>query len=108
VLRRGVTDARGKRTDWAESRTCPAVVPMLAAARRIPMPRVAPYGVSDDPIIVTGDGRSYMLQAPATWPSVGEVTVTSNEGTPLAEWMNASLTALEPCWSRSQPLAPLL
>ncbi|GAA0296848.1 hypothetical protein GCM10009087_03300 [Sphingomonas oligophenolica] len=89
---------------WAEvSRTdsvrCPAVLTMLRSMRDLPAPRPAPPLLDNADIVVTADGTGYELHAPAAYPGKGEgeMTLSSNIGTPLADWVERSLAALRPC-----------
>ena len=89
---------------WAEiSRTdsarCPAILAMLRSMRTLPAPRPAPPLPGNTDIIVTADGTRYELHAPAAYPgmSEGAMTLSSNVGTPLADWVERSLAALGPC-----------
>jgi hypothetical protein len=82
---------REYRTD---SRACPAVAQVLAAAARLSPPAIAPPSLADNsPIIL--DGAGYSLRMPAR---NGTIAWTSNVGTPLATWVEDSLAKLEPCW----------
>ena len=91
-------------SQWAEvSRTdsvrCPAILAMLRSMRDLPAPRPAPPLLDNADIIVTADGTTYALTAPAAYPgkSAGEMTLSSNVGTPLADWVERSLAALSQC-----------
>jgi hypothetical protein len=71
------------------------------AAVNLPAP--APYGIGKGSYIVL-DGIEYRLKAPASYAGApGTVEITSNIGTPLANWVEASLVALEPCWKDTMP-----
>ncbi|WP_375509253.1 hypothetical protein, partial [uncultured Caballeronia sp.] len=56
----------------------------------IKMPSPAPYGVLGSSDIITSDGTDYSLTAPSS-DNMGNITVTSNEGSPLAAWIDSSL-----------------
>ena len=86
---------------WIDSAACPAVRPVIAGMRDIPMPRPAPYGVGDEQRFIVLDGASYSLTTPSNDPS-GTLTITSNIGSSLAKWVDASFAALAPCW-RAEP-----
>lgn len=101
LLRRRVTGLRGTVTDWIDSRNCPAVREVLTTMRSLEMPSAQPDD-SDVAIPVMGDGIDYSLRAPSSW-SFGAVTISANIGTPLAAWVETSLTALAPCWTPKRP-----
>jgi hypothetical protein len=94
-----------KRPDqWPEiARTdsirCPAILAMVRSMRDIPAPRPVPPMLDGADIVVTADGVSYELQAPAAYPGrgTGVMTISSNVGTPLAAWVEHSLAALGQC-----------
>lgn len=91
---------------WADSRSCPAMRPVLDAMRAVASPHpqvpgIDPYG----DIIV--DGAGYRLTATARFDNGqdGDLTYRSNIGTPLAAWVDKSLAALARCWSAVEPHA---
>jgi len=100
-LRRTVT--RGIKQEeqivWADTRTCARVRPLLASMRDIPVPKFAPIGSSKGPPVIL-DGIGYSLKA---YSDDGMLTESTNIGTPLAEWIEAALKTLEPCWSSRVP-----
>lgn len=87
---------------WADSTSCPAIPAIVAGMRRIAMPRPAPYGVPGEPAVIVVDGSMYELAAPSS-DVMGQMTISSNEGSPLSAWVDAALTRLGPCWSTSPP-----
>jgi hypothetical protein len=98
-LRRTVTANGIEKVAWADSRTCPAVRPMIAAMRELPVARFAPPGFSEgSPLIM--DGVCYSLHS---YSDDGSLTVSTNVGTPLASWVEASLERLGPCWTSTIP-----
>lgn len=102
-LRRTVTEAGRETVTWTDSRHCPIVRSMLSGMRDIAMPRPAPYGFDGDGEI-TLDGVGYMLRAPVRFGAIeGEMTIRSNVETPLARWVEASLSSLAPCWTHAPP-----
>lgn len=84
---------------WASSRTCPAVRPILRQMREIPMPRPAPFGLEDEAPEIILDGAFYELKAPSTF-SNGQMTISSNVGSPLAKWVDGAFASLASCWSK--------
>ena len=98
-LRRTVVQ-RGRTTiEWANSQTCPSVRPVLGKMQRLPVPPLGVPGYSGEGNIVL-DGIGYSLKAPSLY---GTISFDSNVGTPLAEWVEASLKALETCWTGRMP-----
>ena len=78
---------------------CPALLAVLRSMRDLPAPRPAPPLLDNADILVTADGTLYELHAPAAYSgrTPGEITLSSNVGTPLANWVERSLAALQPC-----------
>ena len=102
-LRRTVKDGDKETITWSDSLSCATVRPVLAAMRNLPAPRPAPYGF-DQRGDITLDGVGYMLRTPARFgPHTADLTIRSNVNTPLAQWIETSLTALAPCWSSKVP-----
>ncbi len=66
------------------------------------MPRPAPYGVEAEAPTIILDGAFYELKAPSTF-SNGQMTISSNVGSPLAKWVNGAFAGLATCWSRVEP-----
>ena len=93
------TTLRDREILWTNSRTCPAVRPMLQQMRDIAMPRPAPYGVEGEETEIVMDGAYYELQAPSNF-SNGNLTITSNVGSPLATWVDDAFVKLAACWSK--------
>jgi len=88
----------------ADSRTCPAIRGILESMEKIPGPRlVAPF-LDQDGLMITTDGVGYELTAPSQYRDAGEadMTIRSNVGTPLANWVDESLKALAPCLPPAQ------
>ena len=82
-----------------DSVRCPAVLAVLQSMRELPAPPPAPPLLDSTDILVTADGTLYELHAPAAYSgrTPGEITLSSNVGTPLANWVERSLAALQPC-----------
>jgi hypothetical protein len=83
-------------TKWADSQTCPEVRSVISSMRDIEMPSPAPYGVGQ-PRSMTLDSTQYELTAPSSF-NMGEVTLSSNVGSPLASWIDAGFAQLASCW----------
>lgn len=91
---------------WADSRTCPAMRPVLDTMRALESPHpqvpgIDPYG----DIILDGAGYRLTVRARFANGQDGDLTYSSNVGTPLAAWVGRSLAALAPCWSATAPSA---
>jgi hypothetical protein len=73
--------------------------------RKLEAPQPDPPGIDpNQQISITMDGVGYLLRAPATFgDKSGKLTMSSNIGTPLAEWVETSLKRLENCWADVQP-----
>jgi hypothetical protein len=99
-LRRTVTDRRGASpATYTDTSACPAVLPILQAVESLELPRPNLHGFGDELEVITMDGAEYTLTTSAPYGgNDSDLTVRSNVGTPLARWIDAALTALEPCW----------
>ena len=104
-LKRTVIQRKAKTVSWTDTVRCPAARLTLKEVRNLPMPRVSVAGLDNDEIIVTGDGTLYRLTGYAEYPGKGadDFEIRSNNGTPLALWVDESLRALQPCWSKEPP-----
>lgn len=100
-LRRTVTRGINQEEQivWTDTRTCARARPLLASIRDIPVPKFAPIGSSKGPPVIL-DGIGYSLK---TYSDDGMLTEGTNIGTPLAEWIEAALKTLEPCWGTRVP-----
>lgn len=103
-LDRLMTERHGSATTAsADSRTCPAVLEQMAKVEDLPMPTFVAPGSNKD-------RRVQMLMHPTTYTlalrgfesgsnSRARVEVSAPSGSPLAQWAEETLAALEPCWS---------
>jgi hypothetical protein len=83
---------------YADSVKCPAIQNVITSMKSLKMPAPAPYGSWDGRLrIRVHDGIGYSLSAPSS-DSNGQMTISSNMGSPLAAWVDTSLKKLEPCW----------
>ncbi len=87
---------------WTDSTTCPTVRSVVLSMHDIVMPSPAPYGTPGELITIVADGVGYSLSAPSTYLA-GRMTITSNWGSPLAHWIDGSLTQLARCWRQTKP-----
>lgn len=97
------TRQSGRKTETftTSSSICPYARPVIGSMRGLSMPPLAPFGVDGDRRGRVQDGAMYTLRGP-TDSSDGQITVSSNTGTPLAAWVDKALGALELCWRRAR------
>lgn len=95
VRRRGSSD----RTSETDSQSCPVILTLLRSLRDLPLPRPSVPLLDTDTIIVTADGVDYRLIVPASYDNGmgGQVTLQSNVGTPLADWVEQANDELDKC-----------
>jgi hypothetical protein len=100
-------DIRGpERRLSTDTDACPGARAVLESLGEMEMPALVRR--PDDPIVIAGDATAYRLTAPAYWASGTEGTVTLDaiSGTGLADWIDAMLGALRPCWADEAAPAP--
>lgn len=105
---------------WAWSPDCPAVEDVLLGMEAIEMPVINAPSVGwesqSDRIVVQGDGSGYRLKVrslqlraadaatdEALRLSWRDLELVGDDSSSLAEWFDASLEALEPCWTQEAP-----
>lgn len=94
---------------WATSHDCPAIEPLLLGMEEIPPPRIdVPVLGRDDRVHPPTDGVSYDLWS--RWPSWPTsrgyaLQMSSNVGSPLANWVQTAQRELAPCWREATPSA---
>jgi hypothetical protein len=94
---------------WADTKTCPAAMWVVEEAINVPPPRIHVPGVKDPTagkeLTLTMDGVAYSLSSGARYGSgiSSTIRMTSNWGTPLANWVDESLRRLQPCWKNAPP-----
>lgn len=107
-MRREERDRQGDslKVSWADSRSCPAMRPVIEAMRDMGTMQFAPPGGADD-IIVTMDGTMYTLEAPGRYESghAGTIRIKANVRTPLADWAERLRSDMAGCWAAKAPLA---
>jgi hypothetical protein len=95
--------------EWATSFGCPGLEDVLIDLESIQMPKVdVPTVGRDDGQGPVADGVTYTLWSRwPTWPDgFGySVELSSNVGTPLAEWSTRFRQILDDCWSDMMPEA---
>lgn len=98
---------------WADSRTCPRLVGVIAAVNDLAVPRfdlgpaygVAPPGAEIPPLrIPPADGRRFRLDGQARQPdgAMAQLSVADSDG-PVSRFGQFVLQQLEDCWSSERP-----
>ncbi|WP_340588512.1 hypothetical protein [Erythrobacter alti] len=108
-FRRTVESEGGNIITWTDTRRCPAARDAVVAATQIAPPRIYVPGIPvrpDGSTILTLDGIRYELRAGAHYDSYtsSDISFSSNMDTPLANWVEGTLTVLEKCWSDEVPI----
>lgn len=108
---------------WADSRTCPSLIPELAALANLEPVSILPPGVKwpagrdhdadasprqlrqerDETVF---DAGTYEIDAPGHWAKArmtGSVVLRGATRSPAANWVEHTMKALEPCWSSTPP-----
>lgn len=86
----------------ADSRTCPAMMAELAKVEELPMPHFAAPGTRSSEVVT-------ILIHPTTYTLAmrghesgsntdARIELSAQSGSPLAQWTDTALKALEPCW----------
>jgi hypothetical protein len=96
---------------WTDSEACPEALVVLRKVRAINMPKAMlpipdPEGIELDDGEIWLEGRIFELSVNSSnldGELTGEIYMSSNLGTELAQWGTAFLSALEPCWSATVP-----
>lgn len=99
-----VRDRQGFMTTMsADSRNCPALQQQLAKVEDLPMPSfVAPGSKRGQGAQMIMHPTTYTLAMAgyeSTSNSSARLEVSAPSGSPLAQWVEETLTALEPCWT---------
>lgn len=95
---------------WADSRTCSGLVDSVVAIEDLQLPTLSVpiFGRQDIPLL-TLDGIGYELRSQMSlWDDHGgyDTLISSNVGTPLADWVESFRSTVEPCWTSDQPPIP--
>ena len=93
---------------WTDTDRCPAARAPIRAAVDLAPPQLHVPGVDmteDGSYRLTLEGVEYELTSRAHYDSnIGsEIRFSSNVGTPLGRWVEATLESLDDCWSDTQP-----
>lgn len=100
ALRRSSTDRGGAvSVAFTNTSACPGVLSLLGEMEQLELPRPDLPGFGKELEWVIMDGATYSLTAPALYRGrESRLVVQSNVTTPLARWIDRTLSALEPCW----------
>ncbi|HSJ79454.1 MAG TPA: hypothetical protein VK913_12030 [Erythrobacter sp.] len=89
----------------ADSRACPAMMAELAKVEELPMPRFAAPGTKSSAVVaILMHPTNYTLamRGYESRSNTGaRIELNAQSGSPLAQWTDATLEALEPCWDES-------
>jgi hypothetical protein len=101
---RKVIDRQGKvQHSAADSRTCPDLMSEFAKVEALPMPRfVAPGSKASATATILMHPTTYKLamQGYEGGSNTGaSIELSAQSGSPLAQWAETTLKALEPCWT---------
>ena len=104
--RRIRTTTKSRTVQWADGRTCSGLEASLRQLSGLVHPKFAVPGLEEsDNLVIAVDGVGYSITSQATFDQqIGYLKYSSNRGTPLAAWVDASLALLAPCWQDVQPL----
>jgi hypothetical protein len=100
---RSPRDRGGKRigrSDYTSSTLCPQAMAKLRDLEHLDMPRPDVPGTGDEETVIVLDGVLYTLRGWARHADgqLGEYSIESNVGSPLARWIDSMSDALEQCW----------
>jgi hypothetical protein len=101
---RKVTDRQGMvQLSAADSRTCPALLTELAKVEALPMPRfIAPgsKALANASILMHATTYTLTMRGYEGGSNTdASIELSAQSGSPLAQWTDTLLTALEPCWN---------
>ncbi len=104
ALRRTSTDARGgSRSMTTSTGKCKGVLAQLQALEALRVPQVDLPAFGKEAEFITLDGAGYTLTTPALYDgAMSKLVVQSNVNTPLARWIDKTLTVLAACWVSSR------
>ena len=94
-----------EQTTWAASDTCPAMMPAFAKLTSIEPFTIVPPGFPHEGAS-TADGAIFRVHVLGYWAQAnhdGEILLSGNYGTPVADWVQETMKALAPCWSEQRP-----
>lgn len=97
---------------WADSRTCPSLIPQLLRANDLPMPIViiplddssrARRDTTGPPAVAAPDGPGPFVFWAISFGQAGREVRFSTYGGPWHAWANVMESNLERCWSDEKP-----
>lgn len=91
---------------WADAETCPAMLPAFARLQLIEPFKIVPPGVRDGATTLVLDGNQYRVEVGGYWPHAnrnGDIVLSGNDGTPIANWVDDTMRALASCWRNQRP-----
>ena len=93
---------------WAAAGSCPALTAAVADLEELPAPRIEVPGLGTrPPPAAAANADSYLLWAEdarfAASPYPVQIEVRGEGGSPMAAWVDASLSRLASCWSPARP-----
>ena len=100
---------------WADSRACPDLIPMLLRANDLPLPSViipldessrARRAVAGHPTPPAADGPGPYVFWTIAFGPVGNDVRFSTYGGPWHDWANEMEISLTPCWGDQMPSMP--
>jgi len=102
-----------EQTTWADSDTCPAMMPAFATLQSIKPFTIMPPTLPDPkaPVEIPSvavDGATFQIYAHGVWAKdqpLGEILLTGNYHTPVADWVEETMKALASCWGEQRPSA---
>lgn len=109
AARRLTTGPGGDKIEWARISDCPGASEALEALERLQAPIVdVPTLGAEERVFPPPDGVTFALWSRwPKWPgAIGyELSLTSNLGTPLADWAQSFKTTMASCWTAEAPTA---
>lgn len=99
----------GQAETWTTTERCPALSAALEGLEDLPIPRLDVPGLGRTPrgTAIALDGDSYFLWADgARWGGgahAATLEVRAVNGSPLADWIDQTLTTAGGCWSAARP-----
>lgn len=109
VRRASSSDSSGSKVDWATSSACPGLEQVIVDLEAVPMPMIDVPTVGRQPRQGPPlDGVTFSLWSRyPTWPDAFSYSVelSSNLGTPLADWAGRLRQTLVACWTDTMPSA---
>jgi hypothetical protein len=96
-----------EQTMWANSHSCPAMMPAFSKLQFIEPFKIVPPGVRAGATTIFMDGDNYQIHARGYWAKAnrnGEISLSSNDG-PIMNWVEDTMKALTPCWGKQRPVS---